>query len=441
MIPGRVAKVKNQLKPGSEMNRDLSESHEDAILRVHFLQKWFSRRWAKRLAFVAGLIMGLLIVTWRVVIHLTERATPFSGTPLPTCGAMKDERYTQAVAKARDHIQAMMQERQIPGLAVAVAIDGKIVWSEGFGYADRDKQIPACPQTQLRIASVSKLLTAAAMAQLYEQGRLDLDDPIQKYVPSFPDKGHPITARQLASHRSGIRSYRDDHEALNTKHYNNVVESLEKFKDDSLMFVPDTDFEYSGYGYVLLSAAIEGASGEDFLSYMRRHIFEPLQMRDTIEDRANERVPHQSSFYDHVTPYSMAGKVIPSPFIDFSCKWAAGGFLSTAEDLVRFGSAHLLPLHEGFLKSETLQLMFTPRSGMDGIAGYGLGWMTARDLHLRRVHFHFGAGSGGTAVLAIYPKQRMAFAMLANLGHAKFPFSHLMGVINPFLAASTVNNS
>jgi CubicO group peptidase (beta-lactamase class C family) len=255
-------------------------------------------------------------------------------------------------------------------------------------------------------------------------------------VPGFPEKGHVISIRQLASHRSGIRNYRDDYEALNTKHYDRVTESLEKFQEDSLQFVPDTGFEYSGYGYVLLSAAIEAAAGEDFLSYMRRHIFEPLQMLHTVENRAETRAPNQSRFYDNVTPFSMDGNVVPSPFIDFSCKWAAGGFLSTVEDLVRFGSSHLVSVNSGFLKSSTLQLLFTPRSGLDGIAGYGLGWITARDLHLRRVHFHFGACSGGTSVLAIYPKQRLALAMVGNLGHAKFRFARLMGVVNPFLAAA-----
>jgi CubicO group peptidase (beta-lactamase class C family) len=387
------------------------------------------QRWVKRLVVVAVLATCLLFIAWRAVIWFTERTTPFSGTPLPTCGSISDDRYAQAVAKARNQIQAMMAERQIPGLSAAVAVDGKIVWSEGFGYADRDKQMTACPQTQFRIASVSKTLTAAAMAQLYEQGRLDLDAPIQAYVPSFPDKGHPITALQLASHRSGIRHYRDDYEALSTKHYNNVTESLEKFKDDPLRFVPGTDFGYSSYGYVLLSAAIEGASGENFLSYIRRNVFEPLQMHHTIAENANEPARNPSTCYDNVTPYSLDGKVIPSPYIDFSCKWAGGGFLSTAEDLVRFGSAHT---REGFLKQETLKLIFTPRNGIGGIFGYGLGWMIARDLHLRRVHFHFGAGSGGTSVLAIYPEQGVSIAILANLGHAKFPFARLMGVINPF---------
>jgi serine beta-lactamase-like protein LACTB len=164
---------------------------------------------------------------WIVVLMLAEHTRPFAGPALPNCGAwVADRRYERAVARARAQIQAMMAEQHIPGLAVAAAIDGQLVWSEGLGYADRERQIPACPQTQFRTASVSKLLTAAAAAQLAEQGHLDLDTPIQRYVPTFPEKGTPITARELATHRSGIRHYRDDREALNQRRYPTVTDSL-----------------------------------------------------------------------------------------------------------------------------------------------------------------------------------------------------------------------
>jgi CubicO group peptidase (beta-lactamase class C family) len=272
------------------------------------------------------------------------------------------------------------------------------------------------------------------MARLYEQGRLDLDAPIQRYVPGFPDKGFPITARHLASHRSGIRHYRDDYESLNTKPYQTAAESLEKFQDDPLLFVPDTGFAYSTYGFVLLGAAMEGASGEDFPTLMRRLVFEPLGLRHTLAEHAALPAQSPSRFYDHVTPYSTDESVVPSPALDFSAKWAGGGLLSTAEDLVRFGSAHIEPGNEGFLKSETLDLLFTPRTRHLGIFGHGLGWACAPDLHLRRRVFHFGAGSGGTAVLFVYPGQAACAAILANLGHARFPSERLAGIVNPFLS-------
>jgi|SRR5262245_13271427 len=390
-------------------------------------------RWRRWLAYAAVFILGLLLCAWRAAIWYAERTTPFAGPLLPTCGAVVSEEYAQAVEQARNNIQAMMSERQIPGLSVCVAVAGKSVWSEGFGYADRERQTQACPSTRFRIASVSKTLTAAAMARLYEQGRLDLDAPIQKYAPGFPDKGQTITTRQLASHRGGIRGYSDDLEAVSLENCRGVTASLEYFKNDPLAFAPDSDFLYSGYGYALLGAVIEGASGEDYLTCMRRQVFEPLQMSHTVEDRIDARAPNQSQFYDNVTPYSMDGQTRLSPRGDLSCKLPSGGFISTAEDLARFGSAHIPSLDRGFLKSETLEMLFAPRTRQGGVLGHGMGWMTARDLRLRLAHFHFGAGSGATSVLAIFPNRGLSIAILANLGHAKFPFARLMGVINPFL--------
>ncbi|MGH9768379.1 MAG: serine hydrolase domain-containing protein [Blastocatellia bacterium] len=393
-----------------------------------------SRRWRKRLAYVGIFILGLLFCGWRAIIWYAERTTPFAGASLPTCGATVSGDYAQAAEQARSQIQAMMSERQIPGLSVCVAVAGKLVWSEGFGYADRERQIQACPSTRFRIASISKTLTAAAMARLHEQGRLDLDAPIQKYAPGFPDKGHTITTRQLASHRSGIRGYRDDFEAVSLKNCASITASLDHFKSDPLAFAPDSDFLYSGYGYALLGAVIEGASGEDFLSCMRRQVFEPLQMNHTVEDRVDAAAPDQSQFYDNVTPYSVDGQTRPSPRGDFSCKLPSGGFISTAEDLARFGSAHIPSLDNGFLKAGTLEILFAARTRQGGVLGHGMGWMTARDLRLRRANFHFGAGSGATSLLAIFPNEKLSIAILANLGHAKFPFARLMGVVNPFLA-------
>jgi serine beta-lactamase-like protein LACTB, mitochondrial len=156
-------------------------------------------------------------------------------------------------------------------------------------------------------------------------------------------------------------------------------------------------------------------------------------MRPDISADGGSGSHNQSQFYDNVTPYSMDGQTRSSPRGDLSCKLPSGGFLSTAEDLARFGSAHIPSLNIGFLKTATLEMLFAPHTRQAGVLGHGMGWMTALDLRLRRAYFHFGAGSGATSVLAIYPNQRLSIAILCNLGHAKFPFARLMGVVNPFL--------
>ncbi|MFQ5778114.1 MAG: serine hydrolase domain-containing protein [Terriglobia bacterium] len=391
------------------------------------------RRYAKIAFWILVVGLGLLLVGWATLIWATERTTPVAVKPLPSCSRTPPQsKYSEAVQQARQQLQEMMTERSIPGMSVAVAVDGKVVWSEGFGFAGLATQAPACPETQFRIASVSKPLTAAAIAQLYQQGRLDLDAPVQRYVSTFPDKGHPITARQLAGHLGGIRHYRDDQEAADKKkHYSSVLESLEKFQNDPLVAPPGTRMHYSSYGYVLLSAVVEGASGEDFLTYMERHVFTPLKMSHTTADRVEVTMPNRTKFYDNTTPWSLDGRLVESPYQDLSSIWAGGGFLSTSEDLVRFGSAHI---EGGFLKPEALELLFTPQSRQFWFLGYGMGWLIARDLHLRRAYFHFGAGSGATSFLVLYPDQKVCVALLANLGHARFPFSRIMGIVNPFIA-------
>lgn len=386
-----------------------------------------ARKWLLILPFV-GLV--LLIGVWRLLIFISERTAPLAGAALPTCVSQAlGDRYAKARAEAGEQVQGLMEERHIPGLTVAVAVNGQIVWSEGFGFADKESRIPACPDVQFRIASVSKPLTAAAAALLYEQGKLDLNAPIQQYVPSFPDKGEPITALELATHRSGIGDNRNDPDAPSGTHYERVTDSLERFKDAPLISKPGTRYTYSSYGYVLLSAAIEGASGQDFLSYMHQHVFAPLQMNQTAEDDVRKVFPKRTKFYAS----RPGGTVVEAPFDDLSKYWAGAGFLSTAEDLVRFGSALV---NDDFLKPGTKRLVFSAQTRNRGILGYGLGWMITRDLHLRKVYFHFGSGVGVTSLLACYPRERMCFAMLANLGYAKFPYSRITGMVNPFLTSS-----
>src|SRR5205814_688732 len=191
--------------------------------------------------------------------------------------------YRETVARMRTLVCERLSSH-IPGVQVAVAIDGTLVWSEGFGYADAARRRPVTRATQFRIGSVSKPLTAATVALLYEQGKLDLDAPVQRYVPSFPDKGYPITTRQLAGHLAGVRHYLGDEFLLN-RNFDTVLEGLAIFQGDSLLFPPGTKFSYSSYGWNLISAVVEGAAWQYFLTYMSRNVLRPLGLTHTAPDR------------------------------------------------------------------------------------------------------------------------------------------------------------
>lgn len=390
-------------------------------------------RWRGRLSIAALIALALTVIGWRAAICFIERTPGAPSVEVPTCPGVLDPRYSGAAQQARRQLAAMLVERQIPGLTVAVAAGGRLVWSEGFGLADRDRGVVACPQMQFRIHSVSKPVTAAGMMRLVERGVLDLDAAVRTYVPDLPPELGRVTARQLASHRAGIRHYRDDGESLNATKYETAVASLEKFRNDPVLCAPDSGFSYSTYGFILLSAAMEAASGLDFPSLMRQEVFDPLGMKRTEGERSGTAAIDRSAFYDNVTPYALDGRVRVSPPLDFSSKWAGGGILSTAEDMVRFGTAHIRPFNRGFLSDQTVELLFTSRTRVFGIFGQGLGWLIARDHRARRVRFHFGAGSGGTSFLVVYPDQQVTLVVLANLGHAKFPMNRLIGVAGKFV--------
>ena len=301
----------------------------------------------------------------------------------------------------------------IPGFALAVAVDGRIVWSEAFGYADLAAKRPTTPATQFRIGSVSKPLTADAIAQLYEQGKLDLDAPVQRYVPTFPDKGVPVTTRLLGGHLAGIRHYQGNEFLLNQR-YATVTAGLAIFENDSLIAPPGTRFSYSSYGFNLISAVVEGASGgEQFLTYVSRHILKPLHMTSTAPDKNDSLIPNRTRFYER----DSSGNFVVAPTVDNSYKWGGGGFLSTAEDLVRFGSAHLQP---GYLKAATLELLFTPQHTTSGQATeYGIGWFIATDTLGHRYVFHGGGSVGGTTAFGVDRDSRVVFALVTNLSDAR----------------------
>jgi CubicO group peptidase (beta-lactamase class C family) len=167
---------------------------------------------------------------------------------------------------------------------------------------------------------------------------------------------------------------------------------------------------------------------------MRRHVFEPIGLHDTVELRAGVDDPEASTSYDFVTPYSRDGRRVRSPSLDFTCKWPSGGFVSTAEDMAHFAAAHGSGTGS-FLRPETQRIQFQARTPPSSPAGMALGWLVARDWRLRRVVFNFGAGSGGRGFLVLYPDQNVSVAVLANLGHARMDMRRLVGITVPFLDA------
>jgi serine beta-lactamase-like protein LACTB, mitochondrial len=332
--------------------------------------------------------------------------------------------YAEAIADANQQAGKWLAEG-IPGISMTVAIDGKIVYSEGFGYADLEERVPVWPTTKFRIGSISKPLTAVGLMELVQAGKVDLDAPVQKYAPSFPNKGATITVRMIGGHLGGIRHYRGD-EFENQKHYNSVLEGLKIFQDDPLLSPPGTKFNYSSYGFNLVSAVIESASGENFLAYMQEHVFTPMGLAHTVADQNRQIVEERSRFYE----LPKDGRVENAPYVDNSYKWAGGGFLSTTEDLVRFGTAMLQP---GILNAASLKTMLTSQKTSAGEeTGYGIGWGVQKTASGKLIYEHSGGSVGGTSQLIVYPESHIVIAVIGNLSNADLKRAEVEAVAEKF---------
>jgi len=295
-----------------------------------------------------------------------------------------------------------------PGLSLSVAAGGKIVWSASCGYADLKSRRPATAHTRFRIGSVSKTLTATALADYAESGRVDLDATADRYV-DFPSHGGAITLRRLAGHLAGIRHYESQAEAVNRRHFASVAATLALFAGDPLVAEPGTRFSYSSYGYDVIGAALERVSGRDFASLMREAVLSPAHMHDTTLATAPRAA--RSTFY----AVQDSGGVRVAPPIDLSDRLPAGGFLSTADDLARFGVA----LTDGTLVGkEAAAMMFRSQRTTGGDeTGYGLGF----EVHPSPFGLfvsHTGAVDGGTAGLLIHVETGTVLALATNLGYA-----------------------
>jgi serine beta-lactamase-like protein LACTB, mitochondrial len=316
--------------------------------------------------------------------------------------------YRQPIKADRPLLRRLKEGLGAPGLSLSVAAGGKIVWSASCGYADLKSRRPATAHTRFRIGSVSKTLTATALADYAESGRVDLDATADRYV-DFPSHGGAITLRRLAGHLAGIRHYESQAEAVNRRHFASVTATLALFAGDPLVAEPGTRFSYSSYGYDVIGAALERVSGRDFASLMRESVLEPAHMRETTLATAPRAA--RATFYE----VKDSGGVRIAPPIDLSDRLPAGGFLSTADDLARFGVA----LTDGTLvRKETAAMMFRSQRTISGEeTGYGLGFEVHPSPFGPFVG-HTGAVAGGTAALVIHVETGTVLALTTNLGYA-----------------------
>jgi serine beta-lactamase-like protein LACTB len=387
-----------------------------------------SRSWNRLEIWLTLGVVGigvLLMGIFGLQMYMSATAPTLHPEPQHVPSAMDaaaSQKWAGAVERGRQIVRTGLSEQNLPGLSVAVGVGGDIVWAEGFGWADLENRVPVAPDMTFRIGTVSKALTSAAVGLLLEDGRLKLDDVIQTYVPAFPQKQWPVTLRQLMGHLAGVRNDGGDEGPLFTECCERPVDALQFLSghERELLFEPGTQYNYSSYGWILVSAAVEGAANEPFLTFRQRQIFEPLGMDDTRADAARQAIRNR------VTPYfprfaadPRYGLHLTRP-LDYSCYAGASVFLSTPSDLVRFGMA----INSGkLLQPTTVRLLQTPQRLASGHeTGYGLGWdletVTLAGEQTRWVG-HDGTSLGGmVASLMTFPEYGIVVSVTANISYA-----------------------
>ena len=310
-------------------------------------------------------------------------------------------------------IGTAVSEGHTVGIAAGFTVDGAIRWCAGAGHSDLANGVAFDSTTTTRIASITKVMTAIAIMQLVEQGRVDLDVPVQTYLPTYPKKKEgEITVRRLLQHTAGVGGYKNNKEQENTTHYATLADAVALFQDRDLLATPGEAFHYSTYGYVVLGLVIEQVSGMAYGDYLRTHIWDPAGMAHTGVEQAGQRMPNASLLYHR----NAKDRITPEARTDLSDRVPGGGVYSTVGDLLRFGDA---VLDERLIKRSTFRMMVEdPKLKTDG-NGYGLGWYLYGENPMHgNVVGHNGTQTGASTFLMLLPERKTTVVVLSNTSGA-----------------------
>lgn len=307
-------------------------------------------------------------------------------------------------------LEEFLKEEQAVGLSAGYAIGDEVVWQSAKGYANKENRIPFRTNTKVRMASIAKPMTALAVMQLVEQGKLDLDAPIQTYIPDYPPQSKTqITTRHLLSHTSGISGYKNVKEQNNTKEYKSLTDALGIFKNRELIFEPGTQYGYTTYGYTVLGVIVERVSGMTFEDYMQQYIWDKSDMTDTGVVKYGAVLENASEIYRRKGGKGMAKDGMETNLSD---RIPGGGFYTTVEDMLKFGNA---VINHTFVKKETLDLMRQHHSLEKENNAYGFGWFLYNPKpNEGAIIGHSGAQMGSSSQLLIIPEKEIVVIVLAN---------------------------
>jgi CubicO group peptidase (beta-lactamase class C family) len=341
---------------------------------------------------------------------------------LPADAEYIDEDWRYLAAPAAKRLFDARADLEAPALSAAISIGGKRVWAGAIGLADVPSERRATLDSKFRLGSTSKAVTSVAIGTALDAGLLDLELPVRHYITDLAPPLATITTRQAMSHTAGVRDYGmclcfPIWEHQNRRHFADTRSALGVFERDPLLFAPGSGFDYSSYGYNVAGAVLESAVKTPFLDYLRRAVFDRLQMKNSGGDFANTDVEGRVSFYE-----TQGGKYKQAFRVDNSIRWPAGGLLSTPSDMVVLGN---VMISESLLSAATREKLMTPQrlaDGSDNPQGYALGWRYSEEKKLfdgsltTRILHHNGTAVGSTSYFAVFPEFDLVISVMMNKG-------------------------
>lgn len=387
-------------------------------------------------------------------VFVTVPTVSAQGRKIPITGVASAE-----LAPFDEMMLKFMAENQVPGAALAVAKDGKLVYARGFGYADAQLGLPVQPRTRFRIASISKPITAAMILRLIELGVLRMtDNPFEVLKIALPKGADPrlkkITIQDLLQHTAGWdRGVSFDpmfRPILIAKEQNvqpparpiDIIHYMAKRKLD---FTPGERYAYSNFGYSILGRVIEKTTDQSYEAAVKKHVLTPLGIKDTQLGQTQTPAKGETHYFDAKNALAVLGPERGKPVARPYGAWyleamdAHGGWISTAPDLVRFGSAFFPPDEGKVLTAASIKTMF---ARPDGLAGhtkdgkpkdvyYGCGW-NVRHVAGGKINVWHNGALDGTATILVHRFDGLCWAVLFNT-RANAKGTHLGSLIDPLV--------
>ena len=310
--------------------------------------------------------------------------------------------------KIDEYIKTEMQKQKIPGVSLAVIRDGQLIYAKGYGFANVEHQVPVKPETIFQSGSVGKQFTSMAVMILVEEGKISLDDKINKYFTDAPAEWNNITVRHLLTHTSGMTDYPKD---FNFRADYTEDDIYKRVKTVPLAFQPGEKWAYSNLGYVTLGILINRVTGKFYGDYLKERVFTPLGMTTARVINEADIVPNRAAGYRLVK-----GELKNQNWVSPSLNTTADGALYlTILDMAKWEAALN---SEKLLKKSGLDAMWTPVKLNDGKTHpYGFGWMMA-DANGKQLIEHGGAWQGFKSMISRFPEDKLTVAVFANLINA-----------------------